>query len=74
MHDLYILNFLGMNDHAIFRVDDFHSEPGISLQDFKYALIFWQNVEESCMFQTIYGVEKVKLKIKWQGMLEKTQM
>jgi hypothetical protein len=40
MHDLYILNFLGMNDHAIFRVDDFHSEPGISLQDFKYALIF----------------------------------
>jgi hypothetical protein len=46
----------------------------ISLQDFKHALIFWQNVEESCTFQKIYGLQKVKLKIKWPGRFEKTQI
>ena len=47
---------------------------GISLQDFKHALIFWQNVEESCTFQKIYGLGKVELKIIWPGRLEKTQI
>jgi hypothetical protein len=32
------------------------------------------NVEESCMFQKIYGLGKVKLKIKWPGRLKKTQI
>ena len=38
--------------------------PGISLQDFKHPLIFSQNIEESCTFQKIDGLEKVKLKNK----------
>ena len=42
-----------------------------SLQDFKHGLIFWQNVEESWTFQKMYGLRKVKLKIKWPGRLEK---
>jgi hypothetical protein len=33
-----------------------------------------QNVEESSTFQKIYGLGKVKLKIKWPGRLEKTQI
>jgi hypothetical protein len=32
---------------------------------------FWQNVEESCTFQKIYGVWKVNLQTKWPGRLEK---
>jgi hypothetical protein len=51
----------------------FHS-LAISLQDFKHALIFLQNVEESCTFEKIYGLGKVELKIKWPGRLEKTQI
>ena len=64
--------FLG-DDRAIFRVGVFRS-LAFSLQDFKHAVIFWQNVEESCTFQKIYGLGKVKLKIKWTGRLEKTQI
>ena len=45
---------------AIFRVGDV-PEHDISLQDFKHPMIFWQNVEESCTFQKINGVAKVKL-------------
>jgi hypothetical protein len=37
-------------------------------------MIFSQNVEASCKFQKIYGLVKVKLKIKWPGRLEKTQI
>jgi hypothetical protein len=37
--------------------------PGISLQDFKHPLLFSQNIEESCTFQKIDGLEKVKLQI-----------
>jgi hypothetical protein len=48
------------------------SELKISLHDFKYPLIFSQNVEESCTLQKIYGLGKIKLKIKWPGRLEKT--
>ena len=49
------------------RVD--RKSPGISLQDFKHLqLIFSQNLEESCTFQKIYGLGKVKLK---PGRLEK---
>jgi hypothetical protein len=33
-----------------------------------------QNVKESCWFQKIYGLGKVKLNIKWPGRLEKTQI
>jgi hypothetical protein len=44
------------------------------MQDIKHPLIFSQNVEESCMFQKIYGLRKVKLKIKLPGRLEKTQI
>ena len=63
--DAWLINteFLG-DDQAIFRVDVFC----------KHALIFWQNVKESCTFQKIYGLGKVKLKIKWPGRLEKTQI
>jgi hypothetical protein len=32
--------------------------------ELKHPLIFSQNVEESCTFQKIYGLRKVKLKIK----------
>ena len=59
------------NDVAIFRVEDV-PEHGILLQDFKHPMIFWQNVEESCTFQKIYGAGKVKLQTKWPGRLEKT--
>jgi hypothetical protein len=38
---------------------------------FKHPLIFSQKVEESCTFQKIYGLGKVKLKIKWPGRLKK---
>jgi hypothetical protein len=31
-------------------------------------------IEESCMFQKIYGLGKVKLEKKWPGRLEKTQI
>jgi hypothetical protein len=61
------------NDIAIFRVGDV-PEYGISLQDFKHPMIFWQNVEESCTFQNIYDVGKVKLQTKWSGRFEKTQI
>jgi len=58
------------NDVAIFRVGNVQ-EYGISLQDFKHPMIFRQNVEESCMFQKIHGVGKIKLQTKWSGRLEK---
>ena len=48
------------------------TEHGISLQDFKDPMIFWENVEESCSFQKIYVVGKVKLHKNWPDMLEKT--
>ena len=64
--------FVG-DDRAIFRVDVFRS-LAFSLQDLKHAVICWQNVEESCTFQKIYGLGKVKLKIKWPVRLEKTQI
>jgi hypothetical protein len=48
------------------------SEHGISLQDFKHPLIFWQNIEEPCKLQKIYGVGKVNLQTKCPG--EKTQI
>jgi hypothetical protein len=32
------------------------------------------NVEESCTFQKIYGLGKIKLKMKWPGGLEKAQI
>jgi hypothetical protein len=35
---------------------------------------FLVDVEESCTFQKIYGLGNVKLKIKWPGRLEKTQI
>jgi hypothetical protein len=47
------------NDIAIFRIGDV-LEHGISLQDFKHPMIFWQNVEES--FQKIYGLQKVNFR------------
>ena len=47
-------------------------EHGISLQDFKHPMIFWQNIEEPCTFQKIYGVGKVNLQTKYPG--EKTQI
>jgi hypothetical protein len=34
-------------------------------------MIFSQKVEESCTFQKIYSVGKVKLQTKWQGRLSK---
>jgi hypothetical protein len=46
----------------------------ISLQGFKHPMIFWQNIEESCTFQKIFGVGKVNLQRKWSDRLEKTQM
>ena len=36
------------------------SEHGISLQDFKQHMIFWQNGEESCTFKKIHDVGKIK--------------
>ena len=33
-------------------------EHGISLQDFKHPMIFWQNIEEPYMFKKIYTVGK----------------
>jgi hypothetical protein len=42
--------------------------------DFKNPIIFWQIVEESCTFQKIYRVGKVKLQTKWPGRFEKTQI
>jgi hypothetical protein len=51
------------NNIAIFRLGDV-PEHGISLQDFKYPMIFWQNVQDSCTFQEIYSVGKVKLQKK----------
>ena len=47
------------NDIAIFRIGDV-LEHGISLQDFKHPMIFWQNVEES--FKKIYGLQKVNFR------------
>ena len=61
------------NDVAIFRVGDVPKNC-ISLQDYKHLMIFWQNVEESCKFQKIYGIGKVKLQTKWPGRLKETQM
>ena len=61
------------DDVAIFRIGDV-MEHGISLQDFKHPIIFWQNVEESCTCQEMYGVGKVKLLSKWSSRLEKTQI
>jgi hypothetical protein len=61
------------NDVAIFRIGEV-LEHGISLQDFKHPMLFWQNVEKSCTFQKIYGVGKVKGKTKWPGWLQKTQI
>jgi len=60
-------------DVAIFRVGDI-TEHGISLQDFKHPMIFLQNAEESCTFQKIYGVGKVKLQTKWSDRPEKAQL
>jgi hypothetical protein len=68
MHGLTV--WISGNDIAIFRVGN-APEHGIPLQDFKHPMIFWQNVEESCTFQKIYGVGKVKLQIKWPGRLAK---
>jgi hypothetical protein len=48
---------------AMFRVGDVQ-EHGISLQDFKHPMIFWQNVEESCTLQKIYDVGKFKRRTK----------
>jgi hypothetical protein len=47
-----------IREDVIKDVNHWH-DHGSSLQDFKHAMIFWQNVEESCTFQTIYGVGKV---------------
>ena len=57
------------NSVAIFRVRD-GTEHGISLQDFKHPMIFWQYVEESCTFQIVYGVRKAKFQTKWPVRLE----
>jgi hypothetical protein len=46
----------------------------VPAQDFKNPIIFWQIVEESCTFQKIYRVGKVKLQTKWPGRFEKTQI
>ena len=45
------------NDVTIFRVGDV-PEHGISIQDFKHPMIFWQYIEESCTYQKIYMVLK----------------
>ena len=58
---------------AILRVGVFHS-LAFHCKTNKHPLIFSQNVEESCTFQNIYGLGKVKLEIKWPGRLEKTQI
>ena len=47
---------------------------GIPLHDFKHPMIFSQNVEESCMFQKLYGLVKVKPQTKWSGRLKKTNL
>jgi hypothetical protein len=49
---------------AIIRVGDV-LKHGISLQDFKHPMLFWQNIEEWCTFEKIYGVGKIKLNTKW---------
>ena len=41
---------------------------------FKHHMILLQNVEESCTFQKIYGVLNVKLKTKWSGRHENTNL
>ena len=47
------------DDGAIFRVGVFPKEAWhISLQDFKHAMILWQNVEKLCTFQKIYSIGK----------------
>jgi hypothetical protein len=51
-----------------------HPDPGILLQEFKHALIFWHNVEELFTCRKIYCVGKVNLQTKWPGILEKTQI
>jgi hypothetical protein len=56
---------------AIFRIGNVPGH-GIPLHDFKHPMIFSQNVEESCTFQKIYSVGKVKLQTKWPGRLKKT--
>jgi hypothetical protein len=61
------------DDVVIIGVEDVPAH-GISLQDFKHPIIFWQIVEESCTFQKIYRVGKVKLQTKWPGRFEKTQI
>ena len=61
-----------MYDVAIFRVGDI-TEHGISLYDFKHPMIFLQNSDESCTFQKIYGVGKVKLRTKWSDRPERAQ-
>ena len=48
------------NNVAIFRVGDV-PDHGISMQDLKHPMIFWQNPEESSTFKNLYGVGKVKL-------------
>lgn len=42
----------------------FYLGLGISLPKFKYAMIFYQNVEESCIFQKMHDVEKTKFQAK----------
>ena len=49
------------NNVAIFRVVGI-PEHGISTA----TMIFWQNIEESCKFQKMYGVGKVKLHTNFQ--------
>jgi hypothetical protein len=68
MNDLIILKF--WNAIAIFRLGVL-SEYDISLQDFRHPMIFRQNVEESCMFQKIYGVGNINLQTKRSGILKK---
>jgi hypothetical protein len=49
------------NDVAIFREGDV-PEHGISLQDFKHPMLFWQNIEELYTFQKMYGLERLNFR------------
>jgi hypothetical protein len=59
------------DDVVIIGVSDVPAHA-ISLQDFKHPMIFWENIEEPCNFQKIYGVGKVNLQTKCPG--EKIQI
>jgi hypothetical protein len=49
------------NDVAIFRIGEV-LEHGISLQDFKHPMLFWQNVENHVRFRKYMVLERLKVR------------